>query len=209
MDDHADFDSVSWRNESESNEPRQDAPAPSQETILPTRISNGKRRPSSQHQHHEPQAGHLAQPVDLGGIGDGVLECTVDSPLKENDGTKDAYVSYLINTTVGLSFWSRLVDSFLSTNRRLAFRPISNHFRNPNSLSEGASQISSSCGRPFIANTQHAQYPHYLRRITWRMCEEIVSALTSCKGEHGHCTASSRGYPYILCSVEHLSLYYF
>jgi sorting nexin-4 len=117
MDDHADFDSVSWRNESESNEPRQDAPAPSPDTTLPTRISNGKRRLSSQHQHHEPQAGHLAQPVDLGGIGDGVLECTVDSPLKENDGTKDAYVSYLITTTVGLPALSKLVDIFRCTDR--------------------------------------------------------------------------------------------
>lgn len=48
----------------------------------------------------EPQAGPLADAVDLAGIGDGVLECQVDSPLKENDGTKDAYISYLVTTHV-------------------------------------------------------------------------------------------------------------
>ena len=50
--------------------------------------------------HEEPQAGPLADAVDLAGIGDGVLECRVDSPLKENDGTKDAYISYLVTTHV-------------------------------------------------------------------------------------------------------------
>jgi sorting nexin-4 len=102
MDDHGDFDSVSWRNEPESDRSRPTSAETPHETTLPTRISNGKRRLSSQHPNHEAQAGELAEPVDLGGIGDGVLDCTVGSPLKENDGTKDAYVSYLITTTVGL-----------------------------------------------------------------------------------------------------------
>lgn len=52
----------------------------------------------------EPQAGPLADAVDLAGIGDGVLECQVDSPLKENDGTKDAYISYLVTTHVCFLF---------------------------------------------------------------------------------------------------------
>jgi sorting nexin-4 len=104
MDDHADFDSVSWRNETEARKSGPASPEPPHETTLPTRISNGKRRLSSQQQHHEAQAGPRAEPVDLGGIGGGVLECTVDSPLKENDGTKDAYVSYLITTNVRLPF---------------------------------------------------------------------------------------------------------
>ena len=115
MDDHADFDSVSWRNESESNTGQQSTEETSAGTTLPTRKPNGKRRLSSQqqHQHHGRQTGQLAEPVDLGGIGDGFLECTVDSPLKENDGTKDAYVSYLITTTVGLSFLSSLGGGYL------------------------------------------------------------------------------------------------
>ncbi|KAH6711367.1 putative sorting nexin-4 [Leptodontidium sp. 2 PMI_412] len=36
--------------------------------------------------------------MDLAGVGEGVLECTVTQPIKENDGTKDAYVSYLVTT---------------------------------------------------------------------------------------------------------------
>jgi sorting nexin-4 len=48
----------------------------------------------------ESQAGPLADATDLAGIGDGVLECAVDAPLKENDGTKDAYISYLVTTHV-------------------------------------------------------------------------------------------------------------
>lgn len=49
----------------------------------------------------EPQAGEQADNVDLAGIGrDGILEVTVDTPMKENDGTKDAYVSYLVTTHV-------------------------------------------------------------------------------------------------------------
>lgn len=49
----------------------------------------------------EPQAGEQADNVDLAGIGrEGMIEVTVDTPLKENDGTKDAYVSYLVTTHV-------------------------------------------------------------------------------------------------------------
>lgn len=57
------------------------------------------------------QAGHLADRVDLGGIGDGRLECTVEAPLKENDGTKDAYVSYMVTTHVCLQSPLRTVAS--------------------------------------------------------------------------------------------------
>ena len=88
-----DFDNVTWQTED-------DAPTtPSQHAENQYTSSrpgaNGKRRSSSTQ-----QAGPHADAVDLGGIGSGVLECSVDSPLKENDGTKDAYVSYLVTTQV-------------------------------------------------------------------------------------------------------------
>lgn len=99
--DHGDFDSVSWRNDPDSDSSR---PATSGsgvgETQRPSRDVNGKKRMTSTGK--ESQAGLLANAMDLTGIGDGVLECTVDTPLKENDGTKDAYVSYLITTHVGI-----------------------------------------------------------------------------------------------------------
>jgi sorting nexin-4 len=42
------------------------------------------------------------QAMDLAGLDGGTLECTVTQPIKENDGTKDAYVSYLVTTKVYL-----------------------------------------------------------------------------------------------------------
>lgn len=97
--DHDDFDNVSWRNDPESDVSRPNTAGPSdveEGTARPG--ASGKRRLSDGPQ----QAGHLADAVDLGGIGDGRLDCTVDTPLKENDGTKDAYVSYLVTTHVSL-----------------------------------------------------------------------------------------------------------
>jgi sorting nexin-4 len=95
--DHDDFDSVSWRHGPDSDVSRPatsgtDAEEPPESRHDP----NGKRRMSSASE--TPQAGPLADALDLAGIGDGVLECRVDSPIKENDGTKDAYISYLVTT---------------------------------------------------------------------------------------------------------------
>jgi sorting nexin-4 len=39
--------------------------------------------------------------ADYGHSAGEILECTVAEPHKENDGTKDTYVSYLITTNVG------------------------------------------------------------------------------------------------------------
>ncbi|KAI0912876.1 hypothetical protein F4824DRAFT_460014 [Ustulina deusta] len=50
--------------------------------------------PSSEAQHH----GQALQRQDPGLSGD-ILECTVSEPHKESDGTKDAFVSYLVTTT--------------------------------------------------------------------------------------------------------------
>lgn len=94
-----DFDSVSWRNEADSDNSRPNTAGLNNTVDQDFRpSSNGKRRMSPP----APQAGHNADAVDLGGIGEGRLDCTVDSPLKENDGTKDAYVSYLVTTRVRL-----------------------------------------------------------------------------------------------------------
>ena len=46
------------------------------------------------------QLGRNADPMDLAGVEGGVLECIVSNPNKENDGSKDAYVSYLVTTNV-------------------------------------------------------------------------------------------------------------
>jgi sorting nexin-4 len=93
--DHDDsFANVSWQ--SDPNAPpttnlSRSAISPRME---PQEAQNGKRRGSGG------QLGHNALDLDLAGVGEGVLECTVTSPIKENDGSKDAYVSYLVTTNV-------------------------------------------------------------------------------------------------------------
>lgn len=47
------------------------------------------------------QAGPNADNIDLAGVGRGRLETIVSSPVTESEGTKDAYVSYLVTTDVG------------------------------------------------------------------------------------------------------------
>lgn len=92
-----DFDSVSWRNEPESDNSRPNTAGTSDVDGRDFRPgSNGKKRISIP----SPQLGENADGVDAAGIGDGRLDCTVGKPLKENDGTKDAYVSYLVTTQV-------------------------------------------------------------------------------------------------------------
>jgi sorting nexin-4 len=93
--DHDDFDNVSWQNNPEAHDPVSSV-------VSPRGVSedegsgdtNGKRNMGGG------QLGPKADPLDLAGVGEGVLECTVTSPIKENDGTKDAYVSYLVTTNV-------------------------------------------------------------------------------------------------------------
>ena len=58
------------------------------------------------------QAGRNADAVDLAGIGEGRLECTVEKPLKENDGTKDAYVSYQVTTHVRLAHPLHFISAY-------------------------------------------------------------------------------------------------
>lgn len=107
--DHSDFDSVSWRNEPDSDISRPGTAESDAEDFQPTGQSiNGKQRLSSATEGSQDEP--LTDPAELGGL-DGVLECTVDSPLKENDGTKDAYISYLVTTHV-CCFFDLLVLSW-------------------------------------------------------------------------------------------------
>ncbi|KAI9894681.1 MAG: intercellular trafficking and secretion [Vezdaea aestivalis] len=96
MDDQGDFASISWRNEGESDQSRPNTASSAGESQSTPHESSRPRQRRSDSQMA--QAGPQADDVDLAGVGDGVLLCTVNGPQKENDGTKDAFVSYLITT---------------------------------------------------------------------------------------------------------------
>lgn len=93
--DSDDFDNVSWRNDPTPDSSRPNTAGPS-DSPARGRASGNQRKTS-----HEPLSSPGADAVDLAGIGEyGRLDVTVGKPLKENDGTKDAYVSYLVSTEV-------------------------------------------------------------------------------------------------------------
>lgn len=94
--DQDDFDNVSWRDEPVAEQPRPAIAAQSSFNDRQKKKVNGKKKNS-----RPSQAGPTADAVDLAGVGDGRLDCSVTAPLKENEGTKDAYVSYLVTTHVG------------------------------------------------------------------------------------------------------------
>ncbi|KAI9886397.1 MAG: pheromone processing endoprotease [Watsoniomyces obsoletus] len=98
--DSGDFDSITWANDGDANEPRPSSPS-SRQRGRPS--SNGKQRATTTTTNTtntptSPQAGRNADALDLAGVGEGRLDCTVSSPQKENEGTKDAFVSYLVTT---------------------------------------------------------------------------------------------------------------
>lgn len=91
------FDSVQWGNDSD----QEDIPAPPISSAPSNQInglSSGTDTVTS------PQAGPNADGMDLAGIGRGRLDTSVTDPQTEGEGTKDAYVSYLVTTDVCLPF---------------------------------------------------------------------------------------------------------
>ncbi|KAF7960973.1 hypothetical protein EAE96_000643 [Botrytis aclada] len=80
--DHDDFANIEWQNNQRGHSQSDDE----------------GEGPDTNRKSGETQAGPNADALDLAGVGEGVLECTVGSPIKENDGTKDAFVSYLVTT---------------------------------------------------------------------------------------------------------------
>lgn len=56
--------------------------------------------PEAEEPGHDLNAPGTGLERDAPSLGNERLDCTVDTPIKENDGTKDAFVSYLITTHV-------------------------------------------------------------------------------------------------------------
>lgn len=87
-----DYESVRWE------QPSRDDDQP-QESLPHRPKANASERRQDSHLGSQPD--HTADRVDLAGItSEGFLICTVEKPQKENEGTKDVYVSYLISTHV-------------------------------------------------------------------------------------------------------------
>jgi len=87
-----DFDAVSWRSPPTIHDGTDDDGS---EFSGPT----ASEPPVFTHLE-EPQAGSNADAIDLAGVGQGRLVTMVSDPVTENDGTKDAFVSYLVTTEV-------------------------------------------------------------------------------------------------------------
>lgn len=87
--DQDNFSNVSWQ--SDLGEPGHGTSSRADDSMDDT--NNGT--------HGEP--GLHSDELGAHALGPEQLECTVTSPIKENDGTKDAFVSYLITTHVSLS----------------------------------------------------------------------------------------------------------
>ena len=103
-----DFDSVSWQNdeaETESSRPNSTITTEPGDPVYGANASGKRKVSRSPH-----QAGSQADAVDLAGVGEATLDLKVDSPLKENDGTKDAYISYLVTTHVRSGFFQIHLD---------------------------------------------------------------------------------------------------
>ncbi|KAK4100738.1 hypothetical protein N658DRAFT_450828 [Parathielavia hyrcaniae] len=84
--DQDNFSNISWHSEQNQNNPGPSSSTsrdPAHSQTYSNDRSDGRRT------SHERDHGHAAGEI---------LECTVSEPHKENDGTKDAYVSYLITT---------------------------------------------------------------------------------------------------------------
>lgn len=91
---HDDFANVSWQNDAGGHgDTIIGSPGSGRDISSP---DNGNNRREAGHA----QLGNTADAMDLAGVGEATLECTVTAPIKENDGTKDAYVSYLVTTNV-------------------------------------------------------------------------------------------------------------
>jgi len=99
------FDSVRWRDDDEDSV--DDFAHHTSSVKSPVGGLNGGSGSSyTEHQRqHSPggQAGSNPDALELAGVGRGVLETHVSDPQTEGEGTKDAYVSYLVTTDVNLS----------------------------------------------------------------------------------------------------------
>jgi sorting nexin-4 len=88
--DQDNFSNISWNSEQGTGPVD---PSPATQSAPSTGPTNGRQRLGMEEVSQQQDPGHSEE----------ILECTVSKPQKENDGTKDAYVSYLITTNVSFT----------------------------------------------------------------------------------------------------------
>ena len=86
-----DFSNVSWHSEHGGQQPPEPSSASDPNAAGPATPDFEASRQEARRERNE-DPGHAGE----------ILECIVSEPHKENDGTKDAYVSYMITTNVRL-----------------------------------------------------------------------------------------------------------
>lgn len=87
--DHDNFSSVSWsENADQPTESVPSTPGDSRHATMSGEAATSTAADAGTIRHDDRT------------VGGEKLECTVGSPIKENDGTKDAFISYLITTNV-------------------------------------------------------------------------------------------------------------
>jgi sorting nexin-4 len=95
--DQDNFSNISWHSEQESS------------TVVPSAAASAHESAASEYPGSSRQDGARTVEGEDANLepahGGEILECVVSDPRKENDGTKDAYVSYMITTHVGLCSW--------------------------------------------------------------------------------------------------------
>ncbi len=122
------------------------------------------REPPQEQQQQQQQAPVPSfDRLDTAGLGSETLECTVSSPLAENEGTRDQFISYLVTTNVcaaemcsarpPCSTWCSLTLTLPYPTRS----PPSHLSRSPRSRSAAASPTSSSSTRRSAATSRRAR----------------------------------------------------
>jgi len=138
------------------------------------------------HDDNWQQAGEHADAQDLAGPGlHGRVECTVTDARKENEGTQNQYISYLVTTNVSTA------RTLVNLRRLTSLRPTSNRFSPPTSLAVDASQTLFSSTRPSVASIRNAPSRQYRTSTRWSTFEETGSVRISRRNAHIHSVASS------------------
>ncbi len=159
--DQDNFSNVSWSSDRPAGASSSGGGA-AQEALDPG-YGDSREPPQEQQQQQQQAPVPSFDRLDTAGLGSETLECTVSSPLAENEGTRDQFISYLVTTNVcaaemcsarpPCSTWCSLTLTLPYPTRS----PPSHLSRSPRSRSAAASPTSSSSTRRSAATSRRAR----------------------------------------------------